>query len=239
VEAVNGSLRRRLGILRRALRRAARPAPAVLTEIHAPTSRVFGLDRGTPIDRYYIERFLAEHAERVRGRTLEVGEREYSLRFGAGRIERAEVLVFGGVAAEHEVAGDLTDPASLPGSRYDCFVCTQTFNFIYDVAAAIRGAHHVLKPGGVLLATVAGISPISRWDADRWGDFWRFTPQSLERQLRAAFTGEVQVRSFGNLLAATALLHGLAVEDLRDPAALATADADFPVVIAATAGRAS
>jgi hypothetical protein len=34
----------------------------------APVSRHFGVDRGTALDRYYIEGFLARHATDVRGR---------------------------------------------------------------------------------------------------------------------------------------------------------------------------
>ena len=37
-----------------------------------PVSDHWGWDRGTPVDRYYIEQFLAEHAADVRGRVLEV-----------------------------------------------------------------------------------------------------------------------------------------------------------------------
>lgn len=39
-----------------------------------PVSRTFGFDRGKPVDRWYIERFLAAHADDVRGRVLEVAE---------------------------------------------------------------------------------------------------------------------------------------------------------------------
>jgi SAM-dependent methyltransferase len=239
MEAVSPGLRRTLGNLRRSLRRTSRPAPAALAGIREPMSRVFGLDRGTPIDRHYIEEFLASHSALIRGRTLEVGECTYSLRFGAGRVERAEALVFEGPAGEGRLLGDLTDPAGLPESRYDCFVCTQTFNFIYDVAAAVRGAHRVLKPGGTLLATVAGISQVSRWDFERWGDFWRFTPLALERRIGEVFGSELEVRGRGNLLAATALLHGLAVQDLPDAAALDADDPDYPVVVTAVARRES
>jgi len=240
---MSGGLRRALGDARRALRRVRRPAPAAIAAIREPVSRVFGFDRGTPIDRRYIEAFLAANAASVRGRVLEVGDDAYSRRFGRGRIECAEVLAFRDAGARPQggakdvVTGDLTDTATLPAARYDCFVCTQVLNFVYDVAAAVRGAHHVLVPGGTLLVTVAGIGPVSRWDADRWGDFWRFTPQSLERLLREAFGGDVEVRACGNLGAATALLHGLAVEDLDDPAALDTGDPDYPVVITARARR--
>jgi hypothetical protein len=33
-----------------------------------PISRAFGYDRGTPIDRYYLDRFLDEHNGDIRGR---------------------------------------------------------------------------------------------------------------------------------------------------------------------------
>ena len=57
-----------------------------------PVSTSFGCDRGTPIDRYYIEKFLAAQADLIRGRVLEVGEDTYSRRFGGGQVESFEVL---------------------------------------------------------------------------------------------------------------------------------------------------
>ena len=36
-----------------------------------PISPKWGLDRGRPIDRSYIESFLAQHASNIRGRVLE------------------------------------------------------------------------------------------------------------------------------------------------------------------------
>lgn len=223
---------------RDATRRASRPAPAGIAAIREPVSRVFGLDRGRPVDRHYIEAFLARESARIRGITLEVGEALYTRRFGGDRIERADALVFEGVPGEGRVIGDLTNPATLPEGRYDAFVCTQTFNFIADVPAALRGARHLLKPGGVLLATVAGISQISRFDADRWGDFWRFTPMGFRHRLAEVFGEDVEVAAHGNLAAATALLHGLAVEDLEDAAVLDVDDPDYPVIVTAVARRA-
>ena len=49
-----------------------------------PLSRVWGFDRGLPIDRYYIERFLAANARSIRGRILEVADDHYTRRFGHG-----------------------------------------------------------------------------------------------------------------------------------------------------------
>ena len=51
-----------------------------------PLSRAWSFDRGTPIDRYYVERFLAANAADVRGRVLEIGEDTYTRRFGGGRV---------------------------------------------------------------------------------------------------------------------------------------------------------
>ncbi len=83
----------------------------------------------------------------------------------------------------------------------------------------------MLKPGGVLLATVPGISQISRYDMDRWGDFWRFTTLSATRVFQEVFgRRDLTVEAFGNVLTAMALLQGLSVEELtireldhRDP----------------------
>jgi SAM-dependent methyltransferase len=232
-------LRERLRALVRGLTRARHPAPDALTQRDTPVSRVFGLDRGTPIDRHYIEAFLRGHGDLIRGRTLEVGERRYTTGIGGPRVETAEVLLMAEDGQPNVVAGDLSHPGSLPERHSDCFVCTQTLNFIFDVGAAVESAHRVLKPGGVLLATVAGISQISRYDMDRWGDYWRFTTASLEKLLAPVFRGGVEVKSHGNVLAATAFLHGLAVEDLPDRARLDAHDPDYQLIVTAVARRAS
>lgn len=206
--------------------------------VNKPVSPVFGLDRGTPVSRYYIERFLAETAGLIRGRVLEVGDSGYSRRFGGERVEAFEVLhaTSGNPAAT--IVGDLTDSSTLPESFADCFVCTQTLGCIYDVAEAVRGAHRLLKRNGVLLATVSGIAQISRYDMERWGDYWRFTTASAERLFLPVFTGGVEIASYGNVLAATAFLQGLAVEDLPDPSLLDEKDDDYQVVISILARKA-
>ena len=203
-----------------------------------PVSTVFGVDRGTPVDRYYIERFLASQADFIRGRVLEIGDSHYCRRFGGEKVDAFEVLHATVQNRAATIVGDLTDIATLPENSIDCFVCTQTFNFIFDVQKAVAGAHHLLKPGGVMLATVAGISQISRYDMERWGDYWRFTTASIGRLLRPVFTGGLEIATFGNVLAATAFLQGVAVEDLPDPALLDECDEDYQLIIAIVARKA-
>ncbi len=202
-----------------------------------PVSRQFGLERGTPIDRYYIARFLEQNQALIQGRVLEVAASDYSKRYGR-QVEAYEVLHATAGNANATIVGDLTDAATLPANRVDCFICTQTFNFIFDVQKAVIGAHHLLKPGGVLLATVAGISQISRYDMDRWGDYWRFTTASVQKLFAPVFTGGVEIGSVGNVLAATAFLQGLCVEDLPDPALLQRHDPDYQLLITVVARKA-
>ncbi len=57
-----------------------------------PLSQDWGFDRGKPIDRYYIERFLAGHSDDVRGRVLEIGSNDYTLRFGGDRVARSRAI---------------------------------------------------------------------------------------------------------------------------------------------------
>ena len=203
-----------------------------------PVSNLHGLDRGTPINRYYIEKFLTGHAGLIRGEVLEVGDSEYSRRFGDNRVERRGVLHVTPGNNAATVVGDLTDPATLPAGAVDCFICTQTFDCIFEVHKAVAGAHHLLKPGGVLLATMSGISQISRYDMDRWGDYWRFTTASVARLFQPVFAGGVEVESFGNVVAAIAFLQGLSVEDLPEPALLDQHDADYQLVVAVVARKA-
>lgn len=227
--------RRIAGQIRRALTRARTPVRLDRWLETEPVSRAFGLERGSPIDRRYIEAFLASESDAIRGRVLEVGDATYTRRFGGDRVTSSDVLHAMPGNPHATLVGDLARPETLPQRSFDCFICTQTLNFVLDPGAALAGARRLIAPGGSLLLTVGGISQISRYDSERWGQYWGFTQQSLGRLLVAAFPGSDAIRSYGNPLAAAALLYGLAVEDLPDPALLDRADPDYPVVLAAVA----
>lgn len=203
-----------------------------------PLSRLFGSDRGRCIDRYYIERFLEAHAACIRGRVLEVAESTYTRRFGGAKVQVSDVLHVSSDHPRATLVADLTRPAQFPHQAFDCVLLTQTLPFIYDVHAAVATLHRILRPGGSVLATVPGISQISRYDMERWGDYWRFTPASAQRLFADEFGRDrVQVEVFGNVLAATGLLYGLAAEELSPPE-LDHYDPDYPVIIGVRATRA-
>ncbi|MEW6192540.1 MAG: methyltransferase domain-containing protein [Bacillota bacterium] len=197
----------------------------------APVSRAFGFDRGTPVDRYYIEQFLSANAADIRGRVLEVGDNFYTRKFGGRRVTRSDILHATADNPKATIVADLTRSDELPADIFDCVILTQTLQFIYDVKAAVRSLYRILKPGGVLLATVPGISQISRYDMERWGEYWRFTTLSVRRLFAEVFPPEnVMVGAYGNVVAAIAFLHGLAAEELS-AAELAFNDPDYELLI--------
>jgi SAM-dependent methyltransferase len=199
-----------------------------------PVSAIFGLDRGQPIDRHYIERFLALHSADIRGRALELGDATYLRRFGGTRVDRIDVLHVAPGNPEATIVADLTNAPHIPDDTFDCVVFTQSIQMIYDMRAALATLHRILRPGGVLLMTAAGIAKIGRrLGRDDWGEYWRLTAQSAARLCAEAFPGgEVEVATHGNVLAATAFLHGIAAAELA-PAELDYVDPDFEVIVAA------
>jgi SAM-dependent methyltransferase len=199
----------------------------------APLSRQFGFDRGTPIDRYYIERFLEQHAADIRGRVLEVGDAAYTKRFGGSKVAQADVLNHATGDPETTFVGDLCEGSNLPSDAFHCIVLTQTLLLLFDLQAAVRTIHRILRPGGVVLMTTNWIQPL---DNGEWGPFyWSMTPAALERLLQVAFVKQnVSVSAYGNVLSASSFLYGLASEELPKQA-LDYSDPRFPVL---TVGRA-
>ena len=200
----------------------------------APLSENWGYDRGKPIDRHYIEAFLAGHSADVKGRLLEVAEDAYSRRFGGPRVTHQEILNVDASNPAATIVGDLADPATLPTARFDCIILTQTLHLLFDMPAAIAQIHRALAPGGVALITVPGITPLDRQDwLDSW--YWSLTGPALRRLLSGPFRPEnVDVAIYGNLYAATAFLHGASVQEVSTRK-LDIYDRAYPVTVAARA----
>ncbi len=180
----------------------------------SPVSRAWGLERGTPLDRHYIEAFLARHRNDIRGSVLEIGNNAYTMRFGGEKVSSSDVLnVFEG-NPNTTIVADLANGRNIPSDTFDAAIITQTLQLIYDVRAAVQTLHRILKPGGVLLVTVPGITPMG--DVE-WGGswFWSFTSSSIRKLFEEAFrSANVSVESHGNVLAAASFLYGLTAEDL-------------------------
>ena len=223
--------------VRRMLRRAfQRPLPVGgvrLGDLRStvPVDPWFGYSRGQPLDRFYIEAFLAAHASDIHGAVLEIGDDEYTRCFGGDRVTNSSVFHVSADNPKATYVGDLAAASHVPSGHFDCVVLTQTLHLIYDFQSALSTLERILRPGGVLLLTVPGITPV---DPGEWRStwYWAFTEVAVNRMLAESFGTEPAVRSHGNVLVATGFLQGLATSELT-PAELAAQDPAYPIVVTA------
>jgi SAM-dependent methyltransferase len=216
----------------RLLRRMTRPAWLGTLRRTTPLSNYWGYDRGTPIDRYYIENFLDECRSDIHGCVLEVKNSDYTQHFGTN-VERSDVVDIDPVNPRATIVADLAAADCIPADTFACVILTQTLQYIYHPQAAIAQIYRILRPGGVLLMTVPGII---KMDPNFVGtDYWRFTVDSCTALVSEAFGAEaITVRTYGNVLSAIAFLTGLAHEELSQHE-LDSLDPAYQVVIAVRA----
>lgn len=200
-----------------------------------PFNTNFGYERGGPIDRYYIEGFLQKEAASIKGRVLEIGDNAYTLQFGGAQVSQSDILHIDDNNPQATFVGDLSDAPHLPDNTFDCLILTQTLQFIYDFRGALHTCYRILKPGGTLLLTVPGITPL---DQGEWRDiwYWSFTDKALQRLGTDTFPGgsSFEISSFGNVRVATAYLYGMGLPEV-DQASLDYYDPQFQVINAVKA----
>lgn len=207
-------------------------APGLLRRTR-PLSEHSGYDRGTPVDRFYVERFLDAHRADIRGRVLEVKDDGYTRRFGSG-VTRSDIVDVDPGNTGATIQADLTAASAIPDASFDCFVLTQTLQYLYDLDAVAGHARRILAPGGVLLATAPAISGLGRPE-DGARDYWRFTADGLARLFGTAFGDEaIEARGHGNVLATVAFVSGMASEEVS-AAGLADDDPRNPLLISVRA----
>ena len=197
-----------------------------------PFSDLWGDERGLCIDRYYIERFLDQHRQSIRGTVLD--DDVYARRYGGENVARADVLDMDPNNPAATIVADLRRADEIAAGSYDCVILTQTLQLIDETEPAVCELARILKPGGVALISaprVSRVDPESGLD----GDYWRFTEVGLRALLHAAFPAElVQVQPNGNRAAAIAFIQGLAAADV-DWIDLDALDRTCPVVLTAVA----
>lgn len=198
-----------------------------------PLNYDFGFSRGTPIDRYYIDDFLNKNKSLIRGDVLEIAENTYTKKFGSlERVEHSWILHVD-AQGKNIIHGDFETGEGIQPNSMDCIILTQTLPFMYHLESAVKNIYGMLKKDGSLLVTVAGLCQISRYDMDRWGDYWRFTDLSLRKLMESVAEPEkIDICTYGNVKSACALLYGAASEELAEED-LKYSDPDYQVSICA------
>lgn len=200
------------------------------TKIVRPLSTRFGFDRGTPIDRYYIERFMLENQQYIKGVCLEVADNNYTVKFGGNKVLKSDIISNDKKNKLATIISDLQNVKSvIPDDTYDCVIMTQTLGMIPDFYSAISETHRILKKGGVLLLTTAALSPFFKNNYS----YWRFTPAGLQLIIKKYF-GQYDVKSYGNVLVGQCFWVGMAQEELSK-SELEYYDSRYPLIVAVKA----
>jgi hypothetical protein len=196
-----------------------------------PFSERFGMDRGTPVDRHYLQQFFEQHRRFITGDVLEVHQPFYTTRYGSGVRTSHTVDIDPRVRPTY--VADLAAPGDvIPAGRYDCFLLHNTLHLIADFEAALRTAARTVRPGGMVLAATPVLMPHSEEI-----EYLRPCVAGWRTLAARAWPGyETTVKAHGNSLAATAAMLGLAAEELR-PAELDAEDPFYPVLITAAARK--
>lgn len=194
------------------------PAPGKVNsgdfERLTPLSDDFGFDRGGAIDRFYIENFVDKNRAFVKGTVLEIGDNEYTLRYGNDLVSKSDILHVDASNTKATYVGDITNVPQIPSEYFDCIIFTQTLHLIYDFKSALRTCYRILKPGGTLLLTVPGITQVDR---GLWKDYWlwSFTDTAMKKVMTETFNGsEVEINTHGNVRVASAFLYGMGLPEL-------------------------
>jgi hypothetical protein len=193
----------------------------------------FGFNRGLPVDRFYIDKFFTENSSLVMGKCLEFGDTSYIVKYGK-RVSKKVTFNYCDVSSmsDDKLLGDISDIDSLPSGSFDCILCVNVLNFIYDTPSALLGLKKLLSRSGRIMLTVAGPSAhISRYDMDRWGDYWRMTDKALIKLAQDAGFIVEKSETFGNPYSCSAQLNGLSVEDLIEEKIRPT-HPDYQLIIA-------
>lgn len=215
------------------MRRILKPAWLYfLSRSLKPLSRNYGSNRGEPVDRYYIEKFLSENADLIKGDCLEIENSAYCSRFG--KSSKCDILDISKDNPKATLTADLRNMPQIPNNSYDCLILTQVFQFIDDYESAIKECHRILRPGGTLLATLPFISRVDA-RAGTVGDFWRFTLASA-RYIFGKYFARLEIKSWGNVLSGLGFWIGAAQEELSKKE-LAHNDPDFPVLVTVRAQK--
>ncbi len=195
-----------------------------------PISRAFGIERGKAVDRYYIEQFLKDNSDDIKGIVMEIASNDYIKKFGGDKVKKEMILHVAGWG-KNTFKGNFETGEGIEENMVDCLICTQTLQYIYNLKAAIKNIYKLLKPNGIALITVPGIKSLCIPDEKNWGERWSFTKESMRQLcLEVCKKEDFIVEAYGNVKIATAYLYGICCEELKEED-FKYNDSQFPFLI--------
>lgn len=224
--------------LRDLYRRAFPIIDAIAQMPTIPISRQFATERGIPVDRYYIRKFLEENKKYIVGDVLEIEDSTYTRQFGGEQVSRSIVMDVSAQSDGIDFNANLETGEGIHEAIADCFICTQTLMYIYDLETAAHNIMRLLKPNGVALITCSGLSQNSIRCMENYGTYWGFTSEAVFRRIFEKENNGKLLSSvaYGNCKTVLAHLAGLCIEDLKAED-FETDDSCYPLICCAAVQR--
>lgn len=199
------------------------PRKAGLKDVAKVLDTDFGSHRGTPIDRALIEAFLLRAIPKLtqQSRVIEFSEKTFADKY----CSESSKLIFNfetGKIIElldsTSVSGDLLMGVGKDFEKVDLIIATQLLAFTANPFVAATSLMSMLKKDGLIIGTEPFCSPISIYDNERWGDFFRFTEKGLKSVYMSTgeITIDVEVFPLGNWTTTYGLFKGFCIEDNLD-----------------------
>ena len=168
----------------------------------------FGLTRGTPIDRVYLDKFIAKIASTVTGSALEIG----------GLSDNKTLYGFHACTEYHGLdlkeapgvsyVGDAHDTALFDAGSFESILLFNVLEHCYAPQKVIDNIFCWLKPGGKCFLMVPNAQRVHDYPAD----YWRPLPDGIKYLFREY--KEMQLYVYGNPVTLMASMMGVAAEEL-------------------------
>jgi len=187
-----------------------------------PICQAFGLTRGTPVDRYYLSKFLCEVQSQIIGNILEVGGTAkdkdfYEVNSGTSyKILNIEPGV--GV----DIVGDVHNASLVEANSFDSIIIFNVLEHCYAPWQVVENIHKWLKPGGKCFAMVPSSIRLHATPMD----YWRPLPDAFAWMFQNFSQHKLYI--YGNPISVIASYHGIAQEELTAEE-LDAFHPDFPV----------
>ncbi|MFE0258268.1 class I SAM-dependent methyltransferase [Streptomyces sp. NPDC059010] len=187
-----------------------------------PICPAFGMSRGTPIDRHYLNQFIAEIHDFVQGDVVEIG----GLDSNGGAYGFTRASKYRGLdireAPGVSLVGDAADPGIIPADSLDTIIAFNVLEHTARPWQVVDNMRQWLRPGGTACCMVPSAQRLHSAPED----YWRPLPAAL-REMFSAWS-EQTVHQYGNPLSVIASLMGIAAEEL-DALELSSYHPDYPV----------
>lgn len=157
---------------------------------------------------YWLRKCLARYQDRVPagGLVLDIGSGDSPYR---DLWAYARYLAIDWENPEADLHGSILS-LPIPSKCADLAVCTEVLEHVFETEQALTELHRILKPGGSLLLSTPLI--MGRHETR---DFYRFTPECLERHFAAAGFEKIEIQTRGGLFSSMGLLLTHLPEQLR------------------------